>query len=120
MLELLPFVAIALIFWLLLVRPQQRQRKQIAELQAALKVGDRIMLASGIFGTITATTEDRVHVEVADGVVIEVVRAAVGSVVAEDLLSSVDGVDEADGLDGSDRLDEPTLPTHTDGTGRDA
>ena len=116
MLELLPFVAIALIFWLLLVRPQQRQRKQIAELQAALKVGDRIMLASGIFGTITATTDDRVHVEVADGVVIEVVRAAVGSVVAEDLLSSVDG-EQAEPVV---TRDEPTLPTHTDGTGRDA
>lgn len=120
MLELLPLLAIALIFWLLLVRPAARQRKQVAELQASLKVGDRVMLASGIFGTLTSTTDDRVRVEVAPGVELEVVRGAIGAVEAEDLLSSVDGPDADAAADADEGTEAPELPTHTDGKGRDA
>ncbi|TWG97271.1 preprotein translocase subunit YajC [Nocardioides sp. J9] len=79
-LSLLPIVAIAVIFWLLIIRPASRQRKQAAELQAALGVGDDIMLTSGIFGTIVGAADDHLQVELAPGVVIRVVRGAVASV----------------------------------------
>lgn len=79
-LSLLPIVAIAVIFWLLIIRPASRQRKQAAELQAALSVGDDVMLTSGIFGTIVDTTGDNLELEIAPGVVVEVVRGAVASV----------------------------------------
>lgn len=78
--SLLPIVAIAAIFWLLIIRPASRQRKQAAELQAALAVGDDVMLTSGIFGTITGEADDHIELEIAPGVVIRVVRAAVASV----------------------------------------
>lgn len=78
--SLLPIVAIAAIFWLLIIRPASRQRKQAAELQAALSVGDDVMLTSGIFGTITGSTDEHVEIEIAPGVVVRVVRAAVASV----------------------------------------
>ncbi|WP_295657987.1 preprotein translocase subunit YajC [uncultured Nocardioides sp.] len=78
--RLLPFVAIALIFWLLVMRPASRRQKEIARLQAGLGVGDKVMLSSGIYGVIGAIAEDRVHVQVADGVVLEVARGAVASV----------------------------------------
>ena len=78
--RLLPFVAIALIFWLLVMRPASRRQKEIARLQAGLDVGDKVMLSSGIYGVIGAIAEDRVHVQVADGVVLEVARGAVASV----------------------------------------
>jgi len=78
--SLLPIVAIAVIFWLLIIRPAQRQRKQAAELQAALAVGDDVMLTSGIFGTVTGLREDHVELEIAPGVVVRVVRGAVASV----------------------------------------
>ncbi|NYI47614.1 preprotein translocase subunit YajC [Nocardioides aromaticivorans] len=78
--QLLPIVAIAVIFWLLIIRPASRQRKQAAELQSQLSVGDDVMLTSGIFGTIVATTGDNLELEIAPGVVVEVVRGAVASV----------------------------------------
>ena len=78
--QLLPIVAIAVIFWLLIIRPASRQRKQAAELQSQLSVGDDVMLTSGIFGTIVDTTGDNLELEIAPGVVVEVVRGAVASV----------------------------------------
>lgn len=50
-------------------------------MQSALSVGDEVMLTSGVYGTLVELTEDRVHVEIAPGVVIHVARGAVGSVV---------------------------------------
>ncbi|HWJ65434.1 MAG TPA: preprotein translocase subunit YajC [Nocardioides sp.] len=79
-LSLLPFVAIAAIFWLLIIRPASRQRKEVAALQASLSVGDDVMLTSGIFGTIVGAADDHLEVEVAPGVVLRVVRGAVGSI----------------------------------------
>ena len=78
--SLLPLVAIALLFWLLLIRPQQRRQKELGRMQASLKVGDEVMLTSGIFGILRDTGEDHVRVEIADGVTIKVVRGAVGQV----------------------------------------
>ena len=83
MLSLLPLVAIALLFWLLLIRPQQRRQKELVRMQASLKVGDEVMLTSGIFGTLVEAADDRVHVEIADGVTVAVVRGAVGQVVQQ-------------------------------------
>ncbi|GAA3542187.1 preprotein translocase subunit YajC [Nocardioides daeguensis] len=78
--SLLPIVAIAAIFWLLIIRPASRQRKEAASLQAGLAVGDDVMLTSGIFGTITGEADDHLELEIAPGVVVRVVRGAVASV----------------------------------------
>lgn len=76
-LQLLPLVAIALLFWLLIVRPQARRQQQVRTVQAELKVGDEVILAAGILGTIRSVTDDQIGLEVADGVVIRAVRGAV-------------------------------------------
>lgn len=83
MLSLLPLVAIALLFWLLLIRPQQRRQKELTRMQASLKVGDEVMLTSGIYGTLREAGDDAVRVEIADGVTVKVVRGAVGQVVQQ-------------------------------------
>lgn len=75
--SLLPIAAFALIFWLLLVRPAQRRRKQIANMQSALGVGDSVMMSSGVYGTVTALDGDRVSLEIAPNVVITVARGAI-------------------------------------------
>ena len=77
----LPLVGIALLFWLLFVRPAQRRQRQMGSMQSSLAVGDEIMLTSGIFGTVRALHDDSFSFEVADGVTLRVVRAAVGNVV---------------------------------------
>jgi preprotein translocase subunit YajC len=81
LLELLPFAAIAVAFWLLIIRPQSTRRKAQAALVGSLAPGQRIMTTAGVFGTVVAVEDDRVHVEVAPGVVIEMLSLAVGQVV---------------------------------------
>jgi preprotein translocase subunit YajC len=78
--SLLPLAAIALLFWLLLVRPASRRQKELTRMQASLNVGDEVMLTSGIFGTLRDTDADHVRVEIAEGVTIKVARGAVGQV----------------------------------------
>ncbi len=76
----LPLVAIALLFWVLVVRPASRRQKAVARLQAELQPGQRVMLTSGFYGTIRSLADDRVRVEIASGVEVEVARAAVAAV----------------------------------------
>ena len=75
---LLPFLAIAVIFWLLAIRPQQRRAREVQAMQQALGVGDDVMLTSGVYGTLTEIDEETVRVEIAPGVTIKVARGAVG------------------------------------------
>lgn len=80
MATVLPFLVIIIAFWFLLIRPQQKKQRQVREMQSALAAGDEVMLTSGIFGTVEAIADDHVLVNVADGVTLKVVRAAIGQV----------------------------------------
>ena len=75
----LPLLAIALLFWLLIVRPTSKRQKQLRQLQESLQPGSRVMLTSGIYGTVRSLTDERARIEIAPGTEIEVVRAAVGA-----------------------------------------
>jgi preprotein translocase subunit YajC len=77
----LPFIGIALLFWLLIIRPASKRQKAMASMQSQLGVGDEIVLTSGIYGTVASIDDAGIHVIVADGVTIRVARGAVGSVV---------------------------------------
>ncbi|UUZ59370.1 preprotein translocase subunit YajC [Nocardioides sp. B-3] len=76
----LPPVAIALLFWVMVVRPASRRQKAIAKLRADLQPGQRVMLSSGIYGTVRSPADDRAGVEIAPGTEIEVARAAISVV----------------------------------------
>lgn len=78
-LDLVPLIFIAVIFWFLLLRPQQRRAREIGAMQRALGVGDDVMLTSGVYGTLTEVDEDTVRVEVAPGVTLKVARGAIGA-----------------------------------------
>ena len=84
--SLLPLVGIALLFWLLLIRPASKRQKELARMQASLKTGDEVMLTSGILGVLRDASGDHLRLEIADGVVIEVARGAIGSVVQPKLV----------------------------------
>jgi preprotein translocase subunit YajC len=101
--ELLPFAAIAAAFWLLIIRPSSVRRKAQAALVASLAPGQRIMTTAGVFGTVDALDGDRVSVEVAPGVVIEMLAVAIAQVVPADR----DGDESADSaeLAAEDRSD---------------
>lgn len=80
--SLLPLIGIVAVFWLLVIRPASRRNKELALLQASVTVGDRVMLGSGFFGTVRAVHDDRLDIEIASGVVAQVVRGAVARVVS--------------------------------------
>jgi preprotein translocase subunit YajC len=102
--SLLPLVGIAVLFWLLLVRPQQRRQRELRQMQSSLGVGDRVMLTSGIYGVLRSLADDSVRVELAPGVVVEVARGAVGQRLAPLATEPVhDEHDEHDEQDGADR-----------------
>lgn len=81
MLNLLPLVGIALLFWLFIIRPASRRQKELGRMQSSLTVGDEIILTSGVFATVQTIEDDHVGVEIAPGVVIKIARGAVGNVV---------------------------------------
>jgi preprotein translocase subunit YajC len=81
---------IALVFWLLLVRPQVRRQRELAHLQSTLEVGDEVILTSGVFATIRGLEDTVAEVEVADGVTIRVARGAIGQLVPEQETDPVD------------------------------
>ena len=80
---LLPIVAIFAIFWLLVIRPAQRRQREVRAIQAELAVGDKVITQGGIFGTISTVEEDRLGIQVADGVVITIARPAIVAVEKE-------------------------------------
>ncbi|MEY4170584.1 MAG: hypothetical protein RLZ94_1657 [Actinomycetota bacterium] len=78
---LLPILLIGVVFYLLIMRPaRNRQRKQ-AEMMSALNPGTRIMTTAGVYGTVVAIDEDDAEIEIAPGVVIRVVKAAIAKVI---------------------------------------
>ena len=77
-LQFLPFALILGIFYFLILLPMKRRQSKIQEFQSALKVGDRVITTSGIYGQITKLNEKSVQVQIADKVRIEVARQAVG------------------------------------------
>jgi preprotein translocase subunit YajC len=90
---LLWIVAIAAIFWLLIIRPAQRRQKEVAQVQSSIAPGETVVLTSGIFGTVSETDDTTLVVEIAPGVNIKVVRGAVGSVVRHEQAAD-DSTDE--------------------------
>lgn len=79
-LSMLPLVIIFVVFYFLLIRPQQKRQKEHQNLIAKLAVGDEVVTAGGVLGKITEVADSFVHVEVADGVVIKVQRPTIGAV----------------------------------------
>jgi preprotein translocase subunit YajC len=92
--SLLPLVGIAVLFWLLLIRPQQRRQRDLRQMQSSLAVGDRVMLTSGIYGELRSLDGQSVRVELAPGVVVEVARGAVGQRLAPEAPESPDAEPE--------------------------
>jgi preprotein translocase subunit YajC len=82
--SLLPIVGIALLFWLLLIRPASRRQKELRRLQNSLNVGDEVMLTSGIYGRLTAVEDDHLLVAVAEGVEVKLARGAIASIVRDE------------------------------------
>jgi preprotein translocase subunit YajC len=74
---LIPIVLMFVIFYFLLIRPQQKRNKEHKEMIANLKKGDRIITSGGLYGRITGLDEANLTVEIADKVRVKMVRGNV-------------------------------------------
>ncbi len=72
-----PLILIFVIFYFLLIRPQQRKAKEQRELLSNLKAGDRVVTAGGLHGKIAGLTDTIVTLEIADKVRVKVSRSQV-------------------------------------------
>ena len=81
---LLPMVLIIGVFYMLMIRPQQKRQRQLQETIASLKVGDRVVTNGGIIGTITTVRDSSFFIRSADKSILEVARTAIAGIDEEE------------------------------------
>lgn len=79
--NILPIVAIALVFYFIVIAPANKQRKKTQEMLTSLKKGDRVTTTGGIYGTIQAVEAEVVYLKIAENVKVKVARSAVSGVI---------------------------------------
>lgn len=94
--SLILFLPLIALFIYMMVVPQRRQKKKLAETMAALRVGDEVVTASGIYGTVTFLEDSVAHIQVDTDVVIRVTKSS---------LTRLSGSDEPAGDEGDDTPD---------------
>jgi preprotein translocase subunit YajC len=84
MMQFLPLVLIFVVFYFLLIRPQQKRQKEHKALLGSLRRGDRVVTGGGIVGTVAKVMPDKeeIDVDIAEGVRVKVLRGSVSSVLA--------------------------------------
>jgi preprotein translocase subunit YajC len=103
--SLMPLVLIFVVFYFLLIRPQQKKAKQHRDMVDALKKGDQVVTAGGILGRVAKVepAENLVMVEIAQGVQVRVARHTISDIVpkpGQAAASTNDNKPAADGLGG--------------------
>jgi preprotein translocase subunit YajC len=81
---LIPLILMFVVFYFLLIRPQQKRQKERMAMLNALKKGDKVITIGGIHGTIVDLTEDRVTLKVSDNTRLVFERSSVNSVVTDE------------------------------------
>ena len=80
LIQFLPLVVLAVLFYFLMIRPQQKRMKDHQTLLAGLKRGDQVVLSSGMIGKIVRVEDKEVGLEIATGVTVKVVRSMIADV----------------------------------------
>jgi preprotein translocase subunit YajC len=91
------FLILILIFGLMyfvMIRPQRQQQRRHQEMLANLKVGDEVITAGGIYGDVVGVEPDRVSLEIAEDIEVEVARRAISSIVVPE--PEEEGADQAE------------------------
>jgi preprotein translocase subunit YajC len=109
---IVPMVLVLVVFYFLMIRPQQQKAKEHRTMLSALRRGDRVVTGGGIVGTVAkVVSDDEVLVDIADNVRVRVLRSTITSVLArtEPVAAKTDKDKDKD-KDGGDRgptIDEP-------------
>ncbi len=76
--QLIPLALVLAIFYFVILLPTRKKQQKVDEFQSALKVGDKVITTSGIYGKVTKMADQSVQLEIATNVRIEVAKAAIG------------------------------------------
>ena len=80
-LQFMPLVAMGLIFWFLILRPQMRQQKAHRNKVAAIKKGDQVVTGGGLLGKVMRVDENYADVEIANGVKVKALKSTIADVI---------------------------------------
>ena len=80
----LPILLIIGVFYVMLIRPQQKRQRELQEMISTLKTGDRIVTSGGIIGTITSVKDTSLLIRSADKSILEISRSAVAGIEGEE------------------------------------
>lgn len=81
--QIAPFILIFILFYFLMIRPQQRRIKEHQTMIGNLKRGDSVVLSNGMIGKVTRVEESEAMVEISQGVAVPVVKAMISEVRAK-------------------------------------
>lgn len=87
---LVPMILIFGIFYFMMIRPQQRKEKERQRQISELRAGQRVAFAGGFIGKVTECKEHTFMIEIANGVIVEVVRGAITKTLSEDEVAKAD------------------------------
>lgn len=102
----LVLLAMFAFLYFLLIRPQRAQQRKHAELLGALKPGDEVLTAGGIYGEVVQLDEERVMLEIDEDVRIAVARRSIASIVPPEELQRLEAAEEDETDEGLD-VEEP-------------
>jgi preprotein translocase subunit YajC len=108
-----------LLLWLIVVRPQRKRQNKQQQMIGELQVGDEVLTAGGIYGTISRLDEDRVTVEIAPRTEVRVARRAIAGVTREPGEEEAGEHDEPTDDDGGDEKWRSAFGEADEGTGGD-
>jgi preprotein translocase subunit YajC len=99
LISFLPFVVIIGIFYFLIIRPQNKKRKETEKMLSALKKGDKIVTIGGLHGTVQSVRDTTVIIKADDNVKLEFLRSAVSSIVtaSKEKIEEKDDSEESSG-----------------------
>lgn len=81
---LLPMLLIIGVFYMLLIRPQQKRQRELQQTIAELKTGDRVVTTGGVIGTITSVKDTSFLIRSADKSILEIARSAIAGIEGEE------------------------------------
>jgi len=99
--SMLPLVLIFVVFYFLLIRPQQKKMKQHKDMLEAIRRGDKVVTGGGIIGTVTKVgNDDELTVEIADNIKVKVKRSMVSELVSKTEPASGEGASKEESKEG--------------------
>ncbi|CAA7613832.1 preprotein translocase subunit YajC [Magnetospirillum sp. SS-4] len=113
--QFLPLILIFVVFYFLLIRPQQKRMKQHKEMLNQLRRGDRVVTAGGIIGTINKLVSDtEATVEIAEGVRVRVLRSTITEVLSKTEPVAAEKADKVEKAEKDDKAEKAEIPSAAD------